>query len=128
MSITAQKQKFIEAYLLSSNATHAAIEAGYSAHTAQVQGSRLMSEEDIKAALQHARCEASKRTNLTIDDLLLELEAARKSAKANSMPTAMIAATMAKAKILGLDKPAEKEKPPFNSVDEFDRIMTVISS
>ena len=41
---------------------------------------------------------------MTIDDLMTELEDARLTAKANGQASAMVAATMSKAKILGLDK------------------------
>ena len=42
-------------------------------------------------------------TQLTIDDLIAELDEARQIAKDNANPTAMISATMSKAKICGLD-------------------------
>lgn len=42
-------------------------------------------------------------TKLTIDDLIAELDEARQIAKDNANPTAMISATMSKAKICGLD-------------------------
>lgn len=40
---------------------------------------------------------------LTIDDLIYELDEARQIARDNANPTAMISATMSKAKICGLD-------------------------
>ena len=42
-------------------------------------------------------------TKLTIDDLIAELDEARQIAKDNANPTAMISATVNKAKIYGLD-------------------------
>ena len=41
---------------------------------------------------------------LSIDDLMTELDDARLTAKANGQASAMVAATMSKAKLLGLDK------------------------
>lgn len=41
---------------------------------------------------------------MSIDDLMTELDDARLTAKANGQASAMVAATMSKAKILGLDK------------------------
>nr|WP_181716856.1 hypothetical protein [Psychrobacter sp.] len=41
---------------------------------------------------------------MTIDDLMTELDDARLTAKANGQASAMVAATMSKAKLLGLDK------------------------
>ena len=41
---------------------------------------------------------------ITIDDLMTELDDARLTAKANGQASAMVTATMSKAKLLGLDK------------------------
>lgn len=41
---------------------------------------------------------------MSIDNLMTELDDARLTAKANGQASAMVAATMSKAKLLGLDK------------------------
>ena len=41
---------------------------------------------------------------MNINDLMTELDDARLTAKANGQASAMVAATMSKAKLLGLDK------------------------
>lgn len=41
---------------------------------------------------------------MNIDDLMTELDDARLTAKANGQASAMVSATMSKAKLLGLDK------------------------
>ena len=41
---------------------------------------------------------------MSIDDLITELDDARLTAKANGQASAMVSATMNKAKLLGLDK------------------------
>lgn len=41
---------------------------------------------------------------MNIDDLMTELDDARLTAKANGQASAMVTATMSKAKLLGLDK------------------------
>lgn len=41
---------------------------------------------------------------VSIDDLMTELDDARLTAKANGQASAMVAATMSKAKLLGLDR------------------------
>ncbi|MGP5062977.1 hypothetical protein ACTXIZ_02180 [Psychrobacter celer] len=43
-------------------------------------------------------------SKITIDDLMTELNDARLTAKENGQASAMVAATMSKAKLLGLDK------------------------
>ena len=51
--------------------------------------------------------------NISIDDLMTELYDARSTAKANGQASAMVAATMSKAKLLGLDKAdSEHEHEP----------------
>lgn len=57
---------------------------------------------------------------MTVDDLITELNEAREVAKENGNPTAMISATMSKAKLLGLDNqttaPQPHLPPVFNIV------------
>lgn len=55
------------------NAKQAAIRAGYSERTAESQGSRLLSNAKVSAALQVAMAERSKRTEITADAVLAEL-------------------------------------------------------
>ncbi len=51
MALTDRKLAFVEAINEGLNQTEAAIRAGYSEHTAQVQGSRLMNDPDVMQAL-----------------------------------------------------------------------------
>ena len=48
---------------------------------------------------------------MTVDDLIAELNEAREVAKENGNPTAMISATMSKAKLLGLDNQTTAPQP-----------------
>lgn len=50
-SLSTQHQAFVLAYVVSFNATEAAIAAQYSAKTARFQGSRLLTNVNIKAAI-----------------------------------------------------------------------------
>lgn len=51
---------------------------------------------------------------MSIDDLMTELDDARLTAKANGQASAMVAATLSKAKLLGLlDKPVLKDVEPI---------------
>ena len=49
--LTAKQQRFCDEYLIDMNATQAAIRAGYSEKTAKAQGSRLLTNVDVKAYL-----------------------------------------------------------------------------
>ena len=51
MKLTAKQQKFVDSYIADSNATQAAIEAGYSKKTARFVGSENLTKPNIKAAI-----------------------------------------------------------------------------
>lgn len=73
MALTAQQQRFVDEYLIDLNATQAATRAGYSADTAQQQGSRLLSNVVVGKAIADAMAERSVRTRVTADRVLTEL-------------------------------------------------------
>ena len=50
---------------------------------------------------------------MSIDDLMTELDDARLTAKANGQASAMVSATMSKAKLLGLDKAVIHDDEPM---------------
>ena len=70
---TTKQQRFIDEYLIDFNATQAAIRAGYSQDTAKQQGSRLLSNVDVRAAIDDAIRERSSRALLSQDAVLLGL-------------------------------------------------------
>ena len=67
---THKQQCFIEEYLIDLNATQAAIRAGYSEKTANEQGSRLLANVNVAAAVEEAMAERSERTKVTQDYVL----------------------------------------------------------
>lgn len=113
---TAKQQRFIDEYLIDFNATQAAIRAGYSSDTAKQQGSRLLSNVDIRQAIQAAELSAQQRNAITFDDLLSELEDARQLAAGQGQASAMVSATMAKAKMLGFDKPQQQPSEAIQNI------------
>ncbi|HBR32480.1 MAG TPA: terminase small subunit, partial [Clostridiales bacterium] len=54
-------------------ATQAAIRAGYSSHTAYSIGSELLNKPEIRARIDRAKAERSKRTGINADRVLIEL-------------------------------------------------------
>jgi len=64
---------FVKEYLVDLNATQAAIRAGYSPKTAKQQGQRLLTRDDVNAALQKEMSKRAKRTEITADKVLEEL-------------------------------------------------------
>lgn len=73
MALNLKQKTFVQEYLVDLNATQAAIRAGYSAKTAEVQGCRLLSNANIQEAIQEAIKAREKRTEITQDRVLEEL-------------------------------------------------------
>lgn len=64
---------FVREYLIDLNATQAAIRAGYSAKTAEQQGSRLFRNVEVQATISEAQQARAERTEITADRVLAEL-------------------------------------------------------
>ncbi len=70
--MTPKQQRFVDEYLTDLNATQAAIRAGYSARTAQMQSSRLLSKVMVQAAVSEGRAVQQNRTQVSADRVVLE--------------------------------------------------------
>lgn len=68
--MNAKQQRFVQEYLIDLNATQAAIRAGYSAHTAEQQGCRLLRNAKIKTAVEKGQEARAERTGITQDWVL----------------------------------------------------------
>jgi phage terminase small subunit len=64
----------VEEYIVDLNGKQAAIRAGYSPKTAEVQASRLLSFAKVRKAIKAAMDSRSRRTGITADRVVLELE------------------------------------------------------
>ena len=68
-----RQQRFVDEYLITLNASDAAVKAGYSPNGAKVQGSRLLSNANVSAAVEARRAvvseEAGIRHELVIEKL-----------------------------------------------------------
>lgn len=71
--LTEKQQRFVDEYLIDLNATQAAIRAGYSARTANEQGSQNLAKLSIQQAIAERMAERSKRTGINQDRVVLEL-------------------------------------------------------
>ena len=71
--LTSKQTRFVAEYLTDLNGTQAAIRAGYSAKTAQEQGSRLLSNVMVAAAIEAAQQARAHRTGVTADRVVAEL-------------------------------------------------------
>lgn len=73
MGLNARQKLFVSHYLVHKNATQAAIDAGYSADTAQEHGSRLLSNVIIKDEIQKGLDPIMKKNEITAERVLDEL-------------------------------------------------------
>lgn len=71
----AEAGAFCEEYLIDLNATQAAIRAGYSSKTADVQSARLLVNVKVQERISLLRSKQSKRTEVTADKVIAELAA-----------------------------------------------------
>lgn len=69
-NLTPKQQRFVDEYLIDLNATQAAIRAGYSAKTANEQGSRLLANVKISDAVKTAQAARAEKTGITQDYVL----------------------------------------------------------
>ena len=68
--LTAKQQRFAYEYLIDLNATQAAIRAGYSESGAKQEGSRLLTNVDIKAYINEQAALTAKKTGYDAEWLL----------------------------------------------------------
>ena len=74
MSLTSKQACFTQEYLIDLNATQAAIRAGYSPKTAEVQGSRLLGNAKGREAVETGMKARSERTEITQDEVIQGLK------------------------------------------------------
>lgn len=119
MTLTPKQEAFCLAYLETGNASEA-YRRSYSAermkpNTVNRRAFDLLEDSKIAARLETAREAARARNAVTVDSLLSELEEARQAAlQAEPAPqsSAAVAATMGKAKLMGLDKQVVEHTGP----------------
>ena len=114
MTLTPKQQRFVEEFLVDSNATQAAIRAGYSAKTANPKGSQLLAKVSVAAAVAEAQAKRRERLEVTVDRITAEYDEARRLARYQENPAVMASTTEKKAKLHGL------------LVDKFQAKSTVI--
>ena len=106
MKPTLRQLRFIEEYAKCGVGAEAARRAGY-ANEKQV--SRIMKSKAVAPKLAEMRETALKNAQCSLESLLVELEEARQLAIKNKASATAINASLAKAKLLGLDKPVKSE-------------------
>ena len=93
-------EKFAQAYVRTGSPGEAARDAGYKA------AGGLMARPEVLARIDEIRSALALANAITADDIVAELEAARLGALSTDQYSAAISASMGKARLLGLEKPA----------------------
>ena len=123
--MTPKQADFVRWYFELGNASEA-YKRAYNSHakpnTLHRKANDLLKHPVIKAEVQTMQAQARERNQVTIDNVVDELEEARQIAKQSGNAAAMVSATLGKAKVLGLvvDKQETNTKiltpPVFNFV------------
>ncbi|SUD77896.1 terminase small subunit [Pseudomonas putida] len=105
---TDKMELFCLAYVETGNASEAYRRSYNTANmadkTAQREGYNLLQNPLVQARIEELRIKVMERHEITVDTLLAELEEARLLGKQTGKASAMVTASMGKAKLLGLDK------------------------
>lgn len=110
LKLTPKQENFCQLFIELGNASEAYRQAydadSMNENTVNREAKRLLDNPKITTRLELIRKGHQTRHNLTVDDLLQELEDARLKAfeGERAQVSAAVAATMGKAKLLGLDK------------------------
>lgn len=72
MALTPKQDRFCREYLIDLNATQAAIRSGYSARTAESQGSTLLRNPKVSQRVQELQNKKAEKLDVTVDRVLAE--------------------------------------------------------
>lgn len=121
-TLTPKQEAFAQAYMQTGSASEA-YRTAYDAskmkrETVHRAAQEMMDHPKVSTRISELQQATQQRHQLTVDDLINELEEARKIAMGGERPTpaAMVAATMGKAKLLGFDSP----KPEAPTVQTYN--------
>ncbi|RUY09982.1 Terminase small subunit [Mesorhizobium sp. M2A.F.Ca.ET.040.01.1.1] len=84
--------------------SRAYVEAGYTArgNAAEAAAARLFRNVQVQSRVAELQAAAARRSEITVDDLVAELDAMIELARATKNPSAGVTAIMGEAKLLGL--------------------------
>ncbi|MDF1829972.1 terminase small subunit [Cycloclasticus pugetii] len=127
MSLTPKQIRFVDEYLVDFNASRAAVAAGFSSKSAKVQGSRLLTNVNVRRLVERHQEATSKRLRITRDDVIKGLVVAAEQARLNKDPTSMIAAMSEVSKMMGFYASKPREKTAETDYDSLKRKFELMS-
>jgi phage terminase small subunit len=101
-----KQQRFIEHYLITGNATQAALDSGYSKHTAAKIGSENLQKPQIKDEIQRRQAETAKELSVTKESLIQDLIEIKNNTKKTNPSTALKAIEIIN-RMLGFEAPKQ---------------------
>ena len=106
IKLTPKQEKFCQVYIETGNASEAYRQSYNASRTkpevVAVKASQMLANGKVAVRIDALRALHQKRHEITVDDLVAELEEARKLAFETDKAAAAVQATMGKAKLLGL--------------------------
>jgi phage terminase small subunit len=104
--LTAKQEAFCKSYIETGNATEAYRRAydakGMADNVIHVKACELLKHGKVAVRIKTLQAKHAERHEITVNDLVKELEEARSLAKDIGQASAAVSATMGKAKLLGL--------------------------
>jgi phage terminase small subunit len=87
--VTPKQEAFAREYAIDKNATQAAIRAGYSAKTAYSAGQRLLTNVEIRAAIERTFAASAEKIELTVASVSAKLLGLSEKAEKMEGPSAL---------------------------------------
>ena len=116
-----QRQRaFCEAYLLSGNATEAAIKAGYSPKSARSIGQRLLTYVDIREYLAQRNAQIIAENTATLEEIYSFWSVTMRDQA--SKPADRLKASELLSKALTLERARNEERAAFGTLNPFDSL------
>lgn len=115
--LSPKQARFVAEYLKDQNATQAAIRAGYSKHTAAQQGSRLLMNVEVAAAVGKSQTKVAARAEVTLQGHLTDLKRLRDAASRKGQFGAAITAEVARGKVSGFHVEHHKHSGAIGTYD-----------
>lgn len=101
-ALNPKQTRFVAEYLIDSNATQAAIRAGYSKRTAYSIGAENLKKPEIAAAIASATAMVADRLDITAEKVLRDIEDVRVKATADGVYASAIRASELQGKAIGM--------------------------
>ncbi len=121
--LNSKHERFAQELAKGKTADEAYVIAGYSEHRSNA--ARLSANERVRSRIEEILSKAAEKAAVTVSDIARQLDEDRAFARQSNSASAAVAATMGKAKVLGLiiDKTAGPDGGPMQHVHRIERVI-----